>query len=193
MKASVNSLKRMSVKQMSLLAMFCAISVVLVWLIHFPIIPGVAFLEYDPADIPIFIGTFLFGPWVGLILTVVTAVIQGVTVSAGGGPIGILMHIVATGSYVVVAGLLYRRKKTQGRAMLAMSLGVLAWIAVMIVWNILLTPIYMGQPREAVVSLLLPAIIPFNLVKAGANSIIAFLVYKSISKLVKKHILEESV
>ena len=59
-----------------------AISVVLVYLIHFPIFPAVAFLEYDPADIPILIGTFAFGPVVGLILTVVTSVVQGLTVSA---------------------------------------------------------------------------------------------------------------
>ena len=39
-----------------------AISVALVYLIHFPIFPAVAFLEYDPADIPILIGTFVFGP-----------------------------------------------------------------------------------------------------------------------------------
>ena len=34
-----------------------AVSIVLVYLIHFPLFPAVAFLEYDPADIPILIGT----------------------------------------------------------------------------------------------------------------------------------------
>ena len=54
-----------------------AISVALVYLIHFPIFPAVAFLEYDPADIPILIGTFVFGPLSGIVLTVVTSVITG--------------------------------------------------------------------------------------------------------------------
>ena len=40
-----------------------AISVALVYLIHFPIFPAVSFLEYDPADIPILIGTFALDLW----------------------------------------------------------------------------------------------------------------------------------
>ena len=79
-----------------------ALSVALVYLIHFPIFPAVAFLEYDPADIPILIGTFAFGPLAGLVLTVVTSVVQGLTVSASSGLYGILMHVIATGVLVVV-------------------------------------------------------------------------------------------
>jgi riboflavin transporter FmnP len=41
--------------------MLAAISLLLVYLIHFPIFPGAAFLEYDMADVPILIATFLFG------------------------------------------------------------------------------------------------------------------------------------
>ena len=48
-------------KKMVTIAMLMAVSVVLVAFIHFPIMPAAPFLEYDPADIPIFIGTFLFG------------------------------------------------------------------------------------------------------------------------------------
>ena len=35
-----------------------ALSVALVYLIHFPIFPAVAFLEYDPGDIPVLIAAF---------------------------------------------------------------------------------------------------------------------------------------
>ena len=62
------------------MAMLVAISIVLVVIIHFPIFPAVAFLEYDPADIPILIGTFAFGPGAGIVLVIVTSVIQGLTV-----------------------------------------------------------------------------------------------------------------
>ncbi len=78
------------------MGMLVAISVVLVYFIHFPIFPAVAFLEYDPADIPILIGTFAFGPVAGVLLTIVTSVVQGVTVSAASGAYGIIMHIIAT-------------------------------------------------------------------------------------------------
>ena len=67
------------VRKLATMAMLVAISIVLVYLIHFPIFPGAAFLEYDPADIPILIGAFAYGPVAGVLLTVVTAVIQGLS------------------------------------------------------------------------------------------------------------------
>lgn len=79
------------------MAMLVAISLLLVN-IHFPIFPPIAFMEYDPADIPILIGTFAFGPAAGILITVVTALLQGFTVSAASGLYGILMHIIATGT-----------------------------------------------------------------------------------------------
>ena len=92
--------------------MFTALSVVLVYLIHFPIFPSASFLEYDPADIPILIGTFAFGPIAGIILTVVASGIQALTVSAASGLYGFLMHIIATGVVVIVAGCIYKAKHT---------------------------------------------------------------------------------
>ena len=48
------------------MAMLVAVSIVLVALIHLPILPMVPFLEYDPADIPILLGSFAFGPGAGI-------------------------------------------------------------------------------------------------------------------------------
>ena len=95
------------------LAMLVAISIVLVYLVRFPIFPAVAFLEYDPADISILIGTFAFGPMLGVLLTLLVSVIQGLTVSAGSGLYGILMHVIATGALVLVAGGVYQKHKNQ--------------------------------------------------------------------------------
>jgi riboflavin transporter len=167
------------------MGMLVAISVILVYFIHFPIFPAAPFLEYDPADIPIFIGTFAFGPLAGLTLTIVTSVIQGLTVSAAGGWFGILMHILATGSFVLVAGLIYRKSKTRKGAMIAMAAGTFTMTGMMAVANIILDPIFYGMPVEAVYALL-PFIIGFNLIKAGANSIITFLLYKRISRFLHK-------
>ena len=152
-------------RKLTTLAMLAALAIVLVALIHFPLVPAAPFLEYDPADIPIFIGTLLFGPAAGLALTAVVCVIQGVTVSAASGPIGIIMHFLATGTFVLLAG-------------------TLAMTAVMCVCNLVFTPLFMGSPVGEVVKLLLPAIIPFNLAKAAINSVITYLVYKPISRLV---------
>ena len=87
-----------STVKLAKMGMLVAISIVLVYFIHFPLIPAVPFLEYDPADIPIMMGAFAFGPWAGLLITVVTSLVQGFTVSAGSGVYGIIMHIIATGT-----------------------------------------------------------------------------------------------
>lgn len=90
-------------RKLTTIAMLAAVSIVLVALIRIPF-PPAPFLEYDPADIPIFICTFLYGPVAGLGLTLVVSVIQGTTVSAGSGIIGIVMHFLATGAFALLAG-----------------------------------------------------------------------------------------
>lgn len=162
------------------MAMLVAVSIVLVALIHFPIFPAVAFLEYDPADIPILIGTFAFGPVAGILLTVVTSVLQGVTVSAASGAYGIIMHVIATATLVLVAGTIYRKEKTKKHAIIALAAGTLAMGLMMIAANMIVTPFFMGVTREVVWSLM-PFIFLFNLLKAGINSVVTFLLYKRIS------------
>lgn len=162
------------------MGMLVAISIVLVYFIHFPIFPAVAFLEYDPADISILIGTFAFGPLAGILLTVVTSVIQGVTVSAASGLYGIIMHVISTSVLVLVSGLIYKYNKTRKGAVIALLCGVAAMTLVMIGANMIITPLFMGVSRNIVWSLM-PFIAGFNAIKAGINSVVTFLLYKRIS------------
>ena len=162
------------------MGMLVAISVVLVYFIHCPIFPAVAFLEYDPADIPILIGTFAFGPVAGVLLTIVTSVVQGVTVSAASGAYGIIMHIIATSVLVIVAGVIYKFNKTRKGAVIALICGTAAMAVVMIGANLIITPLFMGVPRSMVWDLM-PFIVGFNAIKAGINSIVTFFLYKRIS------------
>lgn len=162
------------------MGMLVAISITLVYMIHFPIFPAAAFLEYDPADIPILMGTFVFGPAAGVILTVVTSVIQGVTVSAGSGLYGILMHIIATTALVTVAGTIYRKHKTRLTAVIGILCGMAAMAAVMVPANLIITPLFMGVPRSMVWELM-PFIIGFNVIKGGINGLVTFILYKRIS------------
>ncbi|MCR5481861.1 MAG: ECF transporter S component [Clostridia bacterium] len=162
------------------MGMLGAISLVLVYFVHFPIFPAVAFLEYDPADVSILLGTFAFGPLAGFLLTLVVSVIQGVTVSAQSGIYGIIMHLIATGSYVLVAGNIYSRNKTRKGAIVALAAGVAIWVVVMYFANLFITPAFMGAPVE-VIKGLMPFILGFNFIKAGLNSVITFILYKKIS------------
>ncbi|MGI5970096.1 MAG: ECF transporter S component [Oscillospiraceae bacterium] len=175
-----------NVKKLTTMAMLIAISIVLVSLIHFPIFPSATFLEYDPADVPILIGTFLFGPIAGICITAAAAVIQGLTVSAQSGIYGIIMHFIGTGVRVLIAGCIYKRKKTRMNAVIGIVVGIVVGALVMCGANLIITPIFMGAPREAVVAMLLPVILPFNLIKFTLNGAVTFIVYKFISRAFHK-------
>ncbi len=171
-------------RKLTTMAIMTAISVVLVYFIHIPIFPQVAFLEYDPADISILICGFAFGPVAGICVTLVASIIQGLTVSAHSGVYGILMHIIATSALVLTSSLIYRSHKSKRGAAVALICGVCAMVIVMIPANLFITPYFMGEPRQMVVDLL-GFIVGFNAIKAGINAAVTFVLYKSISKLLK--------
>lgn len=178
-----NKNRQQNTQKLVMMAALVALSVVMLLLIRFPIFPSAAFLEYDPADIPIFLGAFAYGPLAGFMLTVVAAIIQGMTVSAQSGFIGIMMHIFATGSFVLAAGTWYKYHKTKKQAVVALVLGCVVWTVSMMIWNYFFTPIFMGMPRAAVAPMIFPIILPFNLIKSGVNSLITFLLYKRFSNI----------
>ena len=176
--------KSEQIRKLVVMALLVAVSVVLIYAIHFPLVPAAAFLEYDPADIPILIGALAYGPVAGVMLTVIASVIQGLTVSASSGLYGIVMHIIATSTLVIVAGSIYKVRRTKSGAILALVCGTLAMGLIMMPANHFITPMFTGWPTEAVDALLLPGILPFNLIKAGLNSVVTFLVYKTVSRYV---------
>ncbi len=164
----------------SVIGIFSALSIVLVLSIHFPLIPAVPFLEYDPADIPIYLITAFLGPVAGLIMTAIVSIIQGVTVSVSSGIIGIIMHFLATGFFVITEGYMLKLLNKKSSALTSLSIAILtgffASVAVMVLWNLLFTPIYMNIPFAQLLPLL-PFIILFNVIKAGLNGIATFVLY----------------
>ena len=183
---TVKSSGKIATKQLVVMSMLIAISIVFVYLIHFPLFPAAAFLEYDPADIPILIGTIIYGPVAGLIITIVASFIQGMTVSAGSGIIGIVMHIVATGCCALTVGTIYNRSKTRKTAGIALAIGAVVMTVAMVIMNLILTPLFMGAPIETVMAMLVPIIIPFNLIKAGINCAFTFALYGIIGRIALK-------
>ena len=178
----------MNTRKLTFAGLLIAVSVILVAFIHFPIFPNVAFLEYDPADIPILIISCTLGPIQGLVVTAAVAIIQGVTVSAGSGVYGIIMHFISTATFVLVTSLLYHKKKTSLSLGISLSAGTLAVTAIMIPANLFITPYFMGAPISMVVSLL-PFIVLFNLIKSVINALLTFVIYiplqNPISKILK--------
>ncbi len=171
--------KKFSTQTLVKLALMTALSLVLLTIVRLPW-PAAPFLVYDPADVPIYISSFAFGPVPGLIVTFVVCFIQAF-VLGGDGIYGFAMHFVATGIVAVIIGFIYSRHKTRKTAAMALVIGVLVTTAVMCVMNIFVTSAFMGVDKSVVIAMLVPVIIPFNLVKAGVNSLLTMLLYKRIS------------
>jgi riboflavin transporter FmnP len=132
-----------STKKIVTMGVMAALSVLLVALIRIPF-PGATFLVYDPADVPILIGTFIFGPWNGLLLTTAVSLVQGFAMSTDG-IVGIVMHILATGSLVLVAGSIHKRKEDYKSAIIGIITGALVMTVTMVFWNLIVTPLYYGS------------------------------------------------
>ena len=161
------------------MAMMTAVSLVLLMIVRIPF-PPAPYLVYDPADVPIYITSFAFGPVPGLLVTLIVCLIQAFMLG-GDGAYGFLMHFVATGLVAFIIGTMYNRNKTRKTAIKALVVGTLVTTAVMCLMNILITPAYTGAPRMAVVAMLPTVIIPFNLLKTGTNSLLTFVLYKRLS------------
>ncbi len=143
------------------------------------------FLQFDLKDIVICIGGFIFGPSAAAMVSIVVALIEMLTVSDTG-PIGLLMNVISTCAFCCTASFIYKKKHSMLGAVIGLACGTIALAIVMLLWNYLITPIYMVMDRSFVASLLLPVFLPFNLVKGGMNMAGTLLLYKPIVGALRK-------
>nr|QGT51004.1 riboflavin transporter [uncultured Firmicutes bacterium] len=169
-------------KKLTTTAALCAIAFVMTAVIRIPV---VLFLKYDPKDIIIVLGGLIWGPLTSCVVSVIVSLIEMFTISDTG-IWGCIMNIISTCAFACTAAAIYKHKKTLSGAVIGLIIGCLAQTAVMMLWNYLITPIYMGTPREAVAKLLLPAFLPFNLLKGGLNAAFTFLLYKPVTTALRK-------
>lgn len=185
MSTQVNTMKTgADIRKLVTMAMLSAIGIVLVAIFEIPIMPAAPFLKYDPADIPILIGTLIYGPAAGLIMTFVVSFVQSFMLHGSGGVIGFVMHVIATGAMVLVTGVMYKYgKKNLPWAAVSLFFGAIAMIIAMVGMNLVLTPIFMNTPVSVVKDMLVPVIIPFNAIKAGLNCVISFGLFRVVEKM----------
>ncbi|MBQ2775523.1 MAG: ECF transporter S component [Clostridia bacterium] len=177
---------KQSLQKTVIMAMLVAIAVVSLYIIRTPLLPAAQFLEYDIADVPVLIGTLLFGPVAGLVILVITSAIQAMTVSASSGIIGFIMHVCASGMLVLASGLIYKIIKSRKGMILGLAVGSILMILVMIPLNIVFSGIFMGVGVKTVVSMLIPVFIPFNLIKAVLNSVLTFVLFIPVNAIYSK-------
>ena len=157
-----------STKQLVTMALMCAIGVLLSF-IEFPLLPGVTWLKFDASNMPAMVSGFAFGPGAGVAVGILTAIIHGLLMADF---TGALMNVLTVTCFVLPA------------AIGGLALSIIAAMAGAVVGNLVVTPMWLGVPFEAVTAMIIPILIPFNLLKGLLNAVLTLVIYKSISNLI---------
>ena len=153
-------------------------------------VPLVLFLKYDPKDIIIAISGLIFGPLTSFLIAFIVSLAEMVTISENG-ILGCFMNIISSCSFACTAAFIYQKRRKLSGAIGGLFCGWGCMVFVMLLWNYLVTPFYMGYPREAVAELLIPAFLPFNLIKGGLNAAIIMILYKPVvTALRRSHLID---
>jgi riboflavin transporter FmnP len=174
---------KMDTKTITSIAMLTGVSVIIAWMSK--LMPPVMFLDFDFKHVAVCIGGFTFGPMAAAIIGIISSFIEMITFSHTG-PWGFLMNALATCSFCCTASWVYKRNHTKKGAVIGLSLGLIFMVIVMLLWNYLITPLYMtGASGElvsrATVAAMLPTLfLPFNLAKGGMNMAATLLLYKPV-------------
>ncbi|MBQ8545436.1 MAG: ECF transporter S component [Clostridia bacterium] len=172
-------------KNLVMIGLFCAIAFVFTNIGHLIPIRFAGFLSFDPKDAIIVIAGFALGPYATIVISVIVALIELLSISTTG-IIGFVMNIIASVAFAFVPALVYKTTRTFKSAMVSLLFSSALTVALMLLWNFLITPIYMHVPREAVEGMLLPVFLPFNLIKCVMNTVLVSLLYKPMVKILRR-------
>ncbi len=169
-----------STRQLVTMALMCAIAALLSF-IEFPLLPGVTWLKFDASNMPAMVAGFAYGPAGGIAVGIITAIIHGLLMADF---TGTLMNIMVVVCFVLPAALIYKKMHTFTGAIIGLVFSIIAGVIGAIIGNLLLTPSWLGVPFDAVVALIIPVLIPFNIIKGLINAVLTLIIYKSISNII---------
>ena len=191
------TVRRVETKKIAKIGVLSAIAVVLM-LFEIPLPFAPSFYKLDLSEVPVLIGCFAMGPVAGatieFIKILLNFIIDG-SVTAG---VGELANFLIGCAFCVPAGIVYRKHKTKKHALMGMALGTVIMVAVGCVLNAyVLLPAYatafqmpiqglveMGSAVNGnitnIMTFVLFAVAPFNLVKGIVVSGIVFISYKKV-------------
>jgi riboflavin transporter FmnP len=167
------------IKKIASIAMFSALAFLATLVFRIPI----QFLTFDVKDAVITLASLIFGPVAAVIISLLVALLELIISSTG--PIGALMNFVSSATFAATASLIYKYKRTFNGAIIGLFSSVGVTTAVMLVMNIIFTPIYQGVDRSIVIQML-PLLTSFNFAKTLLNSGIVMLIYKPVAIALRK-------
>lgn len=176
-----------NIKKITVAAIFAALAFgisALCNVVPITLVPSLGFLHYDGKDVLIAICGFIFGPLLAIAVSLVAALIELAISSTG--LIGMVMNFLSSAIFACTAAIIYKAMKNIKGAIVGLVCATVLTTAFMLGWNYLITPLYMGISRSAVAALLVPAFLPFNLIKSGINTGITLIVYKPVVTALRK-------
>ena len=184
-KTQVLHKSRVETRQLATMAMLVALAYVVMYTVHLPLMAAAPFLKYDPKDVVLLIGSFIYGPLSGLAMSFTVCFLEMITVSED--PLyGFVMNFIASAAFILPAATIYHRRRTMKGAIVGLACSIVAMTGVMLLWNYIITPIYMGSTREAVAGMLLPVIMPFNLIKSVLNAALVLVLYQPLTNILRR-------
>ena len=180
-------------------ALFSAISVVLMYLeISIPIVPS--FIKFDFSDLPALICSFAFGPLYGVLVCLLKNLLHLFASQTAG--VGELANFAMGAVFAFTAGTVYKFNKTRKGAVISSASAAFAMGILSLPLNyFLIYPLYykLGMAKEAILGMykaILPSVdgifsalcvfnLPFTVVKGLIVALIAFLIYKPLSPILK--------
>lgn len=167
-------------KRIAITALLCAVAALCTLFIEFPLLPHLEFLKYDPSGIVALIAGLAFGPATAVIVSILPNLVHIATQS---GLYGMLMAVLATLTLSLPVAIIHQHKQTFTGALIGMVVGGICSLFFCVAGNLVITPLYMGVQLQDVLKLIVPAILPFNLVKILLHCVVAALLYKQTIKL----------
>ena len=200
------NLKRMNIKQMSVIAVFSALSVILYYFGKFnlPFFPS--WLDIQFSDIPALLVSFMYGPISGILVIIVRFFCKLPGTSTVG--VGEFADVLIGVTLCLVAGLIYKKHKNIKGALCAMGIGMASATVMATVANwLILIPAYKGIagfPQAALTGVmdkilggqgivtdnnfmfyyLFVGVIPFNLFRYTLVFVITLVLYKRLHMLI---------
>lgn len=160
------------------------------------------FLKIDLGDLPALIGAFAMGPMAGVLIQFVKNILHLLVEGSMTGGVGELSNFIVGSIFAYTAGFIYHRNKTFKSALIALLVGVLAMTTVASLSNYFIVfPLYAKLiPMDQIIemsaainslvvdykTMILYAVVPFNLLKGSIVSAVTILIYKRISPILKR-------
>ena len=199
----IKTKKVLTTKNLTMIAMFSAISAVLmVFEIQLPFSPS--FVKFDFSDLPVMLGGFLIGPFAGGIIVFMKILLHFLLNGTTSFFVGDLSNLLLTLSFVLPASFIYQQKKTKKTAIQGLLVSIICTSLLAIIFNLfLIFPLYLKVLNLKMVDLInmihvvnplikdvftmiVFSLLPFNLFKYSIVSMITMLSYKKLSILFKE-------